>query len=100
MSNEDGDDWRLRGQESNLLCAELERTSYSPPNPEWDHDHCEFCWTKFMDADAPNVLRVGYKTVTAAEWICDSCFADFKSRFKWVVKPQSGSEVHLHQIRL
>lgn len=80
------DDWRLQGQESYLQSVVLERTTYSPPRPGWDHDHCEFCFAKFMDSDAADVLRVGYKTVADAHWICDACFADFKTRFKWTVQ--------------
>lgn len=87
MANEADDDWRLRGPTDYLVGVELEWISYSPPSPTWDHDHCEFCWAKFMDVDAPDVLRMGYKTITDNQWICESCFADFKSRFKWVVKP-------------
>ncbi len=80
------DDWRLQGQEAHLLRAELERTDFVPPSPQSDHDHCEFCWAKFMDSDAPNVHRTGYKTVSDSYWVCDECFADFQARFHWTVK--------------
>ena len=87
MPNSANDDWRLNGQEAFLQGVELERAEYSPPRPEWDHDHCEFCWAKFMDTDSPDVLRVGYKTVGDSHWICDACFADIKAQFKWTLKP-------------
>jgi len=22
------------------------------PRPEWDHEHCSFCWAKFVEAGA------------------------------------------------
>ena len=68
----------------------------------WEHDHCEFCWAKFMDpayseehraaveAD-PAILTEGYTTTDehsqGAEyhWVCLRCFEDFKERFRWEV---------------
>ena len=87
MPNKSDNDWRLNGQEKFLQEAELKRTEYSPPSPEWDHDHCEFCWAKFMDAGASNALGVGYKTLNDSHWICETCFDEFKTRFKWILKP-------------
>ena len=86
MSIPNEDDWRLQGQDKYLLDVQLMRSAYSPPRPDWDHDHCEFCWAKFMDADGPKNQRVGYKTVEGDLWICDDCFGDFKSRFRWTIK--------------
>jgi len=67
----------------------------SPPQ-EWDHDHCEFCGARFMDQAAqreleeedPELLSEGYVTIDskADQWICDTCFADFKDEFKWAVR--------------
>ena len=68
------------------------------------HDHCEFCWAKFMDpkyseayrrhiAEHPDVLTEGYTTTASHErgavyhWICKSCFDDFAERFHWRVVP-------------
>lgn len=61
-----------------------------PPHP-WDHDHCEFCGAKFMapgQSEDPEVLTNGYVTVgsDADQWICETCFADFKDEFKWTVR--------------
>lgn len=54
----------------------------------WDHDHCAFCWAKFMPADAgsddPKTLTSGYVT-EGDDWICDGCFADFRDEFGWTV---------------
>ena len=94
MSKTNDDDWRLSGQERYLLDTELVRMKYRPPSATWDHDHCEFCWAKFMAVGSPSnpsdthkILHEGYKTVNENQWICDDCFADFQARFRWTVKP-------------
>ena len=43
------DDWRLRGQEDYLQGATLLLKAYRAWSVDWEHDHCEFCWAKFMD---------------------------------------------------
>ena len=56
-----------------------------------DHDHCEFCWAKFMVEDYPDVLHEGYSTLDEYRWVCKGCFEDFKESFQWRVNPVSGS---------
>jgi hypothetical protein len=80
------DDWRLAGQERYLQGATLHRARWTPPRPEWDHDHCEFCWAKFMDAELPEILHEGYTTADQSRWVCQSCFEDFKDRFAWRIE--------------
>jgi hypothetical protein len=79
------DDWRLTGQERYLQGAAFQRRPYACPRLGWDHDHCEFCWAKFAEADAPEVRREGYVTAEG-RWVCASCFADFRGRFGWQVE--------------
>jgi hypothetical protein len=81
-------DWRLEGQERYLHGAVLHHRPYRRPpnNPNWDHDHCSFCWAKFMVEDYPDVLDEGYCTQDEYHWICDQCFKDFKERFNWAVE--------------
>jgi hypothetical protein len=79
------DDWRLRNQLSYLKGAELQRQPYHPPREGWDHDHCEFCWAKFMERDGPEILREGYVTIRQETWVCVTCFEDFKDLFDWKV---------------
>jgi hypothetical protein len=73
------DDWRLTGQEEYLLGAEFIRKPYRARSETWEHEHCEFCWAKFMDPefsvehqqfieDNPEILTEGYAT-TATESI-------------------------------
>jgi hypothetical protein len=65
------DDWRLRGQEEYLQGATLMRKRYKAWSEDWEHDHCELCWAKFMDpelsaehaqfiSDHPEILTEGY----------------------------------------
>jgi hypothetical protein len=101
MSTEDTD-WRLTGQESYLQAAELAWTRYRARSETWEHEHCAFCWAKFMDpdfseahrrhiAEHPDVLTEGYTTTAQHEqgpeyhWICKPCFDDFAERFQWRV---------------
>jgi hypothetical protein len=64
--------------------------------PDDDHDHCEFCWAKFMvdpyEGAAEEILAMGYAVQdrTADEdspndhyWICSTCV--FAKRFQWTV---------------
>lgn len=101
----DEGDWRLRGQESYLRGATLLWKAYRARSEQAEHDHCEFCWTKFMDPsfsseharyveDHPDVLVEGYavqcgKTIDGVKddywWICAPCAGDFASRFDWMV---------------
>lgn len=97
------DDWRLdRGQGEYLQGATLVWKPYRVWSETWEHDHCEFCWAKFVDpafsevharlAQDPDVQTEGYAAVgTGPEgqddyhWICASCFEDFHKRFAWHV---------------
>ena len=80
-------DWRLRGQEKYLAGATLVRRPYRKyaANRKWDHDHCVFCWAKFMTEDVPGVLHEGYATADDYHWICEPCFQDFQEEFGWTV---------------
>jgi len=55
---------------------------YTPPKPDWDHDHCEGCWAKFMESDSPDVLSEGYVTQDN-RWICAQCFHDLRGEMGW-----------------
>jgi len=80
-------DWRLRGQERYLQGVALVRRDYRrcQKNADWDHDHCQFCFGKFMVEDLPDVFHVGYCTEDEYHWICEQCFQDFRERFCWRV---------------
>jgi hypothetical protein len=80
------DDWRLFGQENYLQGVTLYRRVWTQTRPHWDHDHCEFCFAKFM-AEGGDYAE-GYTTADEYHWICVPCFADFRARFGWQVDPE------------
>ena len=83
MNSNNFEDWRITGQENYLDGAVLEFRSYSPPNSNWDHDHCAFCWSKFCDSNELGCLREGYVTDDGKFWVCINCFNDFRDRFRF-----------------
>jgi hypothetical protein len=99
VANED-EDSRLTNQDSYLHGAALTWKRYHARSPTWEHEHCVFCWAKFMDpdfsdadrrhiAEHPDVLTEGYATTAEHDqgadyhWICKPCFDDFAVRFQW-----------------
>jgi len=83
-------DWRLQGQERYLQGAVLSHLRYRRKDLKSDHDHCEFCWAKFMEEDYPEVLHEGYCTRDSYRCICEGCFADFCDRFHWTLEKDEG----------
>ena len=100
------EDWRLTGQDDVLAGAALVRKRYTARSETWEHEHCAFCWAKFMDPefspehrkfieDNADVRTEGYTTTDEHPqgadfwWICDTCFTDFLERFRWRVVAES-----------
>lgn len=99
------DDWRRCGQEEYLQGATLQRKRYREWSERWDHDHCEFCWTKFSNGEGspehlaylashPDVLTEGFAvqgrspeggTLDDYWWVCPECVADFGEELAWNV---------------
>ena len=81
------DDWRLTNQAEFLAGTTLVHRRYQRyrPNPTWEHDHCAFCWAKFMVEDQPDTLHEGYSTPDEYHWVCEQCFHDFQEQFHWRV---------------
>lgn len=78
------DDWRRMGQEEYLKGAALTHVSlYHAPRPEWDHEHCEFCWEKI--AEYEGCQHSGFCTLDRYHWICEACFRDFQEEFDFHV---------------
>ena len=96
---EEKDDWRLTNQEDYLKGVILVHRKYPqyPNNPERDHDHCAFCWTKFSLYDDPEHLKEGYTTMDDYHWICPQCFQDFNDRFQWKVKEAENTTEQTNQ---
>jgi hypothetical protein len=78
-------DWRMQGQELYLNHVTLVFRDYSPSQANWEHDHCEFCGTKFSLVG--DDLKSGYSTEDGYYWICNQCFTDFLHIFHWHVSP-------------
>lgn len=86
------DDWRLRGQERYLSDVTLFWRAWHPSRPNWDHEHCSFCWAKFMDRpDVSDVLREGYATADECDWVCADCARDFARRFGFTLVGGPGA---------
>ena len=85
----DRTDWRLTNQERYLKGLALSLEPYAP-SPGNDHDHCEFCWAKFMMPEWPDTLHSGYTTADHRRWICSTCFEDFRDMFQWTVSATAG----------
>ena len=97
----EADDWRLTNQGDYLQGADLTWRRYGAWSDSWDHDHCEFCFAKFVDTehfaspahsgDSHEFVTEGYTTTDAHEdgagyhWICKQCFDDFRGLFEWRV---------------
>jgi hypothetical protein len=93
----EAEDWRLATLGAvlrrKLTGAALVWATWRPPRPGWDHDHCEFCMTKFAGPELPDTLHAGYATLDHYRWICPQCFADFREQFGWqVVGPASSAD--------
>lgn len=86
---EQGGDPRLWGQELHLQGVTFHWSRYTQPSPTWDHDHCEFCFQRFAEAQAgyTDAQHCGYTTEDRFNWICKKCFEDFKDRLNWIIGP-------------
>ena len=81
------DDWRLAGPKRYLQGLGWTRKPYRKYRPDWDHDHCKFCWAKLMEDGPPGTLGEGYATQDGYHWVCPTCFIDFKEMFDWRETP-------------
>jgi hypothetical protein len=51
------DDWRRTGQEDYLGGVRLTWKRYQALTAQWEHEHCAFCWQKFLDANYSELHR-------------------------------------------
>lgn len=97
------------GQEHFLAGLSFTWKRYQASSGNWDHEHCEFCNKKFLDAHYAAWMRetlmhpsddhvgAGYSnlrrgdTPSGRHWVCRECFSDFGAEFGWTVV-QSDSE--------
>jgi hypothetical protein len=77
------DDWRRFNQNDYLKGVTLSYKKYKMPRPDWDHDHCEFCFETISEFEGD--LNEAYTTLDDYYWICPQCFDDFKEEFVWII---------------
>jgi hypothetical protein len=53
-------------------------------SPNWDHEHCEFCFEKFSESSAD--LQEGYASEDNYRWVCEACFRDFRDEMDWKIQ--------------
>ncbi|MBV9992723.1 MAG: hypothetical protein JOZ72_15695 [Alphaproteobacteria bacterium] len=88
------DDWRLQHLRTQpyLRGVRFTKKPYKAYRPDWDHDHCAACWTKFAehDVDHEPTLREGFATTEDYargedyDWVCSVCFGLFRDEMEWV----------------
>ena len=78
-------DWRLQGQERYLKGASFKLRLWASTNPQWDHDHCEFCYETIAGPDVADALHEAYATEDLYRWVCPDCFNDMCERFHFKV---------------
>jgi hypothetical protein len=76
------DNWRIDNAKSTRGSV-LYFRKYKRFSEDWDHDHCEACWAKFMEIASAEILTEGYATEDNYRWICPQCFQDLKEEMHW-----------------
>jgi hypothetical protein len=89
----DENDWRLTANHERLRGATLSRRRYEAPSASWEHDHCEFCWAKFMQRNGDGIQAAGYFHAGSKTWICDRCLDEFRDRFDWKTEPFNDESI-------
>lgn len=82
-------DWRLSNQLNYLQGITLTYRPYAPASATNDHDHCEFCFAKFISGGSDQGLNAGYSSIDAYRWICEECYEDFADLFEWRLVKQA-----------
>lgn len=84
---DNGDNWKLHGQEEYLTNAVFQFSRWKLLDPHWDHDHCAFCWAKFSESGGED-LAEGYVTRDGDwnAWVCPTCYNEFKESFNFKVR--------------
>ncbi len=64
----------------------LYRKKYSRYSESWDHDHCDICSQKLMEAPGQDIENEGYSTDDSYNWICIGCANKYGPFAKWILK--------------
>jgi hypothetical protein len=82
-------DWRLTNQETYLAGRTLVWRTWTSDRPDWDHDHCSFCWSEISDQPVGDHVSWNAAWVTSDDqyhWVCPDCFNDFAPTFRWHIE--------------
>jgi hypothetical protein len=60
------------GQESYLKGVPLRLVEIRATSKEWDHEHCEFFWAKFIDPTYPDRFLEGEQAEAYRKWLAES----------------------------
>lgn len=87
---DNSDNWKLNGQEEYLTNAVFRFARWKLTDPDWTHDHCEFCWATFSEYGGEDlaegyVMDYGNRDV----WVCPECFAEFQESFHFTLEEQT-----------
>ena len=109
MARPAADDWRRGWHVRNLEGLRLTWKRFQAYSATWEHEHCAFCWKKFLDESYSPAMRdhlqrpesediafgftnLGRDDLPAGTyWICRACFDDFLEELEWTVE-QSDPE--------
>lgn len=82
-------DYRLTSVRAWMEGKTWHHSQYIQPRPEWDHDHCIFCWQRLAEPTAgfSDAQFDGYTDDEDYHWMCNKCFGDLfehlKERLLW-----------------
>ena len=78
------DDWRLDGKDNWPAEREFRWVPWFSKQPDWDHDHCAFCWAEFAAIATEHApLAAGWLAVDDdATWVCPECMEAFRVPLK------------------
>jgi hypothetical protein len=84
---EEQEDWRLSNGGDFLNDLAFSKQAYTRYREDWDHDHCELCFAEFVEPPSveEGVLFKGYCTNDRYRWVCEGCFNDFKTHYRWQI---------------
>jgi hypothetical protein len=87
------DEW-LANAVANLRSKNFRWSRYTQPSPEWDHDHCEFCFQRFAEprANYNDSVEFGFTTPDRFNWVCRECVDKYKDQFGWIIVATEGPE--------
>jgi|SRR3954451_18183063 hypothetical protein len=90
------DDYRLKSDSGILTGLTWHHSPYKQPSPEWDHDHCEFCFRRLAEPAAgfSDAQFEGFADEDELHWICNECFGELfhhvKDRDQWKLRDEQG----------